>query len=477
MLIPYGSDQDDGFVGYTSIAIVLLCILAFGLTWPRECSVADSVTNDSLKLWMQEERSAQDCLFRHQMAPDPFQTSQDRSGARAFEDSLATTNFDSAFAANLKNPPKRALEERVKSAMNKLSPLRAWGLHPGDASWFPALITHMFLHAGWGHLIGNMIFFFAFGVAMERRFGIKGFLFLYLFGGFFAALCEVGASAALHHSMPTTPLVGASGAIAATMGAFLRSYPKSKIKVFLWYIRPRFGKIPAWVFLGSWFVIQFVYNHFLSPLEEGGTAYAAHVGGFFFGFLCAQFLPVDPEVIEREKEKKRGSPILPGFPISGFEPQKKQDKSDLDKAWNCLRVGDETGAKPCFTRQFSYWIKGSDDDITKLVTELERIFRLHPQFRFDSLPMWEWGMKLAETAHTAVAIELLRMSLVAQPRLSPGLSLRGEQALARLEQHRPRPIPTPPHPPSPHATPTQPMPRPSTRLPPKKDDRPDWLVD
>ena len=257
MMIPYGTDKDDGFVGFVAIAIVLLCVLGFGLTWPRETHLQDSILKDSVQVWAEQARQARDsvqALASH--APTWGQVTSFDTLADSAED--ASDRFDPS--------------ERAKVVMLAKSPLRAWGLHPGDASWFPGLVTHMFLHAGWMHLIGNMFFFFAFGVAMERRFGWKAFTFLYLAGGIFAAVCEAASHSTLHHALPTVPMVGASGAIAAVMGAFLRSYPKSKIKMFFWIWRTFFANVHAWIFLGSWIALQLFYNHFVERDQEGGTA-------------------------------------------------------------------------------------------------------------------------------------------------------------------------------------------------------------
>jgi len=196
-------------------------------------------------------------------------------------------------------------------------------------------------------------FFFAFGVAMERRFGWKWFLFLYLGGGIFSGLCQIGTDSALRHGLSTTPLVGASGAIAAAMGAFLRSYPTSKIKILVWFLRPRTGMLHAWIFLGGWFLVQFLHSHFGVKDPNGGVAYIAHVSGFFFGFVVAQFLPVDPEIAERDRPARAipRTGIVSGFDasIATDDPPQRDERPILDQAWNAVHAGFDEEAADLFT--------------------------------------------------------------------------------------------------------------------------------
>lgn len=456
MIIPYGSDRDDGFVGYASIGVVVLCLLGFLLTWPAEIRLERSIQVDSLKVWTRQtaekgpRRKTVHAAEETEKAISPYRLADSLLGA---------------LEAPSEPSGPGILAAKVKAAYRAGSPLRRWGLHPGDGPWFPALGTHMFLHAGWSHLIGNMIFFFAFGVAMERRFGIGGFLFLYLAGGIFSALAELGAYEIWHHAGSTVPLVGASGAIAATMGAFLRSYPKAKIKVFIWLLRPRTIRLDAWIFLGLWFAGQLLYSLFLSRGGEGGTAYMAHMGGFLFGVVAAQFVPVDAEVREEERLLRRKSPSAL---LAGFDPPPaRRESSPVDLGWECLRTGSEGEARRHFTRQGAVWVKGSEDDLANLAALVDRLRVRTPPFQFDPLPAWEWGIRLADTLHTATATALLESTLSAQPPLPPTMEQRARETLERIRPAAavPPPAPRPARPSAPVA--------PSLR----PDGRPGWMTD
>lgn len=436
LLIPYGTENDDGFIGYLSVAIVALCLVAFGLTWPAESRLMESIQRDSVETWMQRDREALDTMSTLDQIEWVRRTTRQIPGFRgmdtsAFQEIVAAhratdseLESEASEAADLPTIP-----ERVERTMKEKSLLRRWGLHPGDATWFPGILSHMFLHAGWMHLIGNMIFFFAFGVAIERRFGAPAFLILYVGGGLASALAQVGVHSALFQTLPTIPLVGASGAIAATMGAFLRSMPKTRIKVFAWFLRPIVGRIPAWIFLLSWFAMELLRNHFLSPIQQGGTAYAAHVGGFAFGFVVSFFLPVDRDIAESERKPARAA--LYGF--DGFDAAPPAIRiPPIDQAWDHMRTGDEAAAQTLFAQQFREWVKGSDHDQLRIATELDKLVERHPHFQLESLPAWELGMALAQTDQVRTAAELLRMSISGPLPLPATMTQRAEQTLERL---------------------------------------------
>ena len=158
---------------------------------------------------------------------------------------------------------------------------------PWGVSWF----TAMFLHGSWDHILGNMLFLAIFGKNVEDSFGHVRYLALYIAGGFVAALTQtlmtlIGGSAA----DAAVPVLGASGAIAAVLGAYFVLYPDSRILTLVLVFPVR---IYAWVFLGLWFLYQLVeanFGLFSSSANGGGTAFFAHVGGFAFGFIVARLL-------------------------------------------------------------------------------------------------------------------------------------------------------------------------------------------
>ena len=146
------------------------------------------------------------------------------------------------------------------------------------------ILTAMFMHGSWSHIIGNMVFLWAFSPEIEDAMGPGRYLSFYFLGGLAAALAQIAAS-----PQSTVPNLGASGAIAAVMGAFIVTYPADRIRTLLFFFvfaRVRF--IPAALLIGFWFLTQLVDAGAVAPVQTGGVAYLAHVGGFLFGVATAR---------------------------------------------------------------------------------------------------------------------------------------------------------------------------------------------
>jgi len=166
--------------------------------------------------------------------------------------------------------------------------VRQWSVVPADIvagrNWI-TILTSMFMHGSWMHIIGNMVFLWAFGPEIEEAMGRLRYLVFYLLSGVVASLAQVAV-------MPgsTVPNLGASGAIAGVMGAFLITYPGDRIRTlvfFGWFVRITF--IPAALLIGVWFAIQlFSGVGAVASVQSGGVAYMAHVGGFVFGAVTAR---------------------------------------------------------------------------------------------------------------------------------------------------------------------------------------------
>lgn len=211
------------------------------------------------------------------------------------------------------------------------SSLCNWGLIPGEltgkaagalvpltpqfecqvdaqANWL-TLITMQFLHGGWLHLIGNMLFLWVFGNNIEDSMGHVRFLFFYL-------ACGLAAAAAQMLANPASPIpaVGASGAVSGVLGAYLLLFPRVRV----WMIVPIFIfltriALPAWMYLIYWIVVQFLSGigdtlaRSGGEVSGGGVAFWAHVGGFVAGMVLIHFL-VRPERLERKHHRERFHP-------------------------------------------------------------------------------------------------------------------------------------------------------------------------
>lgn len=163
-----------------------------------------------------------------------------------------------------------------------------WGLQPVEVSnglQYSTIFTSMFLHGGWMHLAGNMLFLWIFGDNLEDLLGHVGFLRFYLVSGAAAAAGQIYAD-----TQSFVPMVGASGAIAGVMGGYLLMFPKARIDVLvIIVIIFKIFPMPAWLMLGIWFALQ-VFNGLSMDLSGGGVAYWAHAGGFVAGVVV--MLPV-----------------------------------------------------------------------------------------------------------------------------------------------------------------------------------------
>jgi membrane associated rhomboid family serine protease len=153
-----------------------------------------------------------------------------------------------------------------------------------EGEWIPAgatIITSMFLHGGWLHLLGNMLYLWIFCDNIEDRLGRGRFLAFYLVCGGLAALCQGAAD-----PLSEVPMIGASGAISGVLGAYLVLYPRAKVLVLLpLLIIFTTVRVPALVVLGIWFAAQLLSSFFAAPGSGGGVAFAAHVGGFVAGVV------------------------------------------------------------------------------------------------------------------------------------------------------------------------------------------------
>jgi membrane associated rhomboid family serine protease len=164
-------------------------------------------------------------------------------------------------------------------------PARLFGyarLGPGLAVLPPwaTIFTSMFLHGGWLHLGGNMLFLWIFGNNVEDLLGRGRFLLLYFGSGVAAALVQ--ALTTLHSQVP---MIGASGAIAGVLGAYLITYPRANVHTFVWIVIFFWiFTVPAWILLGLWFAVQLFSGLVLGP-NAPGVAFWAHVGGFGTGIL------------------------------------------------------------------------------------------------------------------------------------------------------------------------------------------------
>jgi membrane associated rhomboid family serine protease len=188
-----------------------------------------------------------------------------------------------AFEAGVVCPGTKDYDEAV--AIGQGSP-NAKPIPINEAPWWMTLFTSMFMHGGWLHIAGNMLFLWVFGNNIEDRLGRLKFALFYLLAGLIAVYTQ-----ALIDPSSTAPTIGASGAIAGVLGAYALLYPRARVLTLIFIIFfVTLVEIPALILLAVWFILQFIPALGQVAVESGGgegVAYFAHVGGFVFGLAVA----------------------------------------------------------------------------------------------------------------------------------------------------------------------------------------------
>ncbi|HKS40438.1 MAG TPA: rhomboid family intramembrane serine protease [Blastocatellia bacterium] len=163
---------------------------------------------------------------------------------------------------------------------------QAPGLQPTPFTVYITLLTSMFMHGGWAHLFGNMLFLWIFGDNLEHVMGRGRYLIFYLLCGIIASLAHVFTTVAFNGNQ-LVPSLGASGAISGVLGGYILLFPKRRVRVIMFNM---LTQVPAFVALGLWFAFQLISGLGVlgSGSQEGGVAYAAHIGGFIAGLVLVK---------------------------------------------------------------------------------------------------------------------------------------------------------------------------------------------
>jgi membrane associated rhomboid family serine protease len=345
-----------------------------------------------------------------------------------------------------------AREERIVQG----SVFNTLGLIPSKMSRVHTFLTHIFLHAGIWHLLGNMLFLWVVGCLLEDSWGRVPFLVFYLFGGVIAGLAH-----SFQDTSSTMPLVGASGAIAAAMGAFTIRHFFTKIK--LWYFfllifRPFWGTfyVPAFVFLPLWFIEQVGFHYVSSYVGASNVAYMAHIGGFAAGLFVAlavratgfeeRFLA--PRVrrkqveagVSRDPRFDRACEMLQSGRIesakTAFNQLLRENPENVDLMQDVALLYREKGLTADYQGLVDKSLKvmlpkGRLEDASRLVLEIvsaRDTVTLNPQYL---MRVAKW---LGDREHYGEAHDVYRAIISSTS--SPGASTKARIALARLLSDR-----------------------------------------
>jgi rhomboid family protein len=212
---------------------------------------------------------------------------------------------------------------------------------PWPISW----LTAIFMHASWSHLLGNMLFLAIFGKNVEDAFGRLRYLAFYVAGGLAATALQTAMTLLFSSDAGARiPMLGASGAISAVLGAFLALYPHARIKTLVLVF---FVQIPAWAYLGGWFLYQLLEAHnalFATSAEESGVAFFAHVGGFVFGWVLAGAMfragRIRPQSVPRRCRSEGPRPTPRSMPL---RPGERSSSGRRSAAYGPRRSGSPRG--------------------------------------------------------------------------------------------------------------------------------------
>ncbi|MFV2121266.1 rhomboid family intramembrane serine protease, partial [Streptomyces sp. Act-28] len=218
-----------------------------------------------------------------------FLSTPGMAGSLVGESGLAQTCRLESFLGQWAAVPRELIQDRMprlvptgQVAVGPAGPGCLVGPPGYDKSPPLSVLSAMFLHGSWLHLLGNMLFLWVFGDNIEDRLGKVRYLLFYGICGYAAtygfALADPGSA---------TPLIGASGAVAGVLGAYLALYPRARVWVLVPFLIMLPLRLPAWTVLGLWFVLQAVYSYGAGVSQAGTVAYLAHVVGFAVGMLCA----------------------------------------------------------------------------------------------------------------------------------------------------------------------------------------------
>jgi len=314
ILLPIGHEEEGvRRLPWVTFGVMILCLLAFFMTgrqalFPEDDVEASKDARQALEYSLEHPYLELDPDFRKRFLPAEGADEE----FDAFVSAIGTMAGSPPQSAAVRETEQEVLDGLTQNALESFDahPLMRWGLVPNDFS-LVGLLTHMFLHAGWLHLVGNMLILYLAGPFIEDVWGRPLYLGFYLVTGIVAALFHVGFNAG-----SSVPMIGASGAIAGVMGAFLIRYRTTPIRFFYMFgllIRGTFTA-PAWIMLPLWFGQQLFLAMLTKNMGDGaGVAYWAHVGGFAFGLGAAGLIKamrIEEQYLHAAIESKVRSTVI-----------------------------------------------------------------------------------------------------------------------------------------------------------------------
>ncbi len=411
LIFPFSTDVHDGKIRLAAMIMMGLCLVVH-LFVGRDASRVEKRVRVLVDEFQQQQSWATlrlDSIPDHELGMEALNRRAEAQYQQAVEE----------LAAQVQQMRKNTLMYRL-------------GLTP--AGWNVLnLLSYMFVHGGWMHLLGNMLFFYVCGVAMEKYWGFWRFSFAYLFCGVIAGLFYMGTTLFANAEVREIPLVGASGAIAGAMGAFVVTHAKVKVKMFyliaLWW-KGSF-RLPSYVYFGLWFGMQ-VLASALEPEHSSGVAYSAHIGGFLVGALLGVFVKSEDEAalvvparvmksVQRQQTAPRAAlpesmcpapppGVRPGPEQSGSQARVEQDGQPhggdrlVAQSDAALGQGDAVSASSLLTRAIDHYLQAGEQRRGELADAVKFLLANHSRLCVPAAQIYQWGKGLLATRLVPPAI-------------------------------------------------------------------------
>lgn len=445
MFIPIGTDHHDGRIGVVSLVIIVLCLIVHIFINPDIQRVNREIKEVTLDIYLEmadfyQMDEPSEALERHLLLVDSlnevvpyddeeviYESEEDsimamlekeREQMAAMEDPFSVGMYEKSREQRLWEMATQIQVDRIRQT----SILFKHGLVSSRIT-LSSIFTHMFLHADWFHLLGNLWFFYIVGIMMERYWGPIKFLLSYILCGVLSGLGFIVIAEMQGANIETIPLVGASGAIAGMMGGLLVTWHHIKVKLFYWVgFRAGTFEVPIGWYLAIYFIGQLFWGLWWGKYSQ--VAYMAHVSGFVFGMLFGKLIRGDeikPEEIAKEgvfdaehlqaqvkkaedeemEMRYSGSEVVAmtaagvlSDPAREAQMQKRKlFKFPSEEAWNAYRAGDFNKASTGLVAAIDTYLRDVHRFGKNINQDIDRIYEVHKQLQISVEAYYQWAMQ------------------------------------------------------------------------------------
>lgn len=396
LIFPISTDVHDGKIRLAAIEIMTICVLVHLI-----------VTMDTARINKKIQAAVSESNQRQQEYLEKNPPSSVEELMKMIE-----------------NPPE-VLRNEQRCLVKKIEPLKQSAILY-KLAFIPAkfsvlsLFTALFVHGGWLHLIGNLIFFYVCGVAIEKYWGFWRFIIIYLFCGIGANLVYMASTQAIPEAA-NMPLVGASGAIAGAMGAFVVTHFRIKVKIFYtpFFIGWGTFRISSYLYFGFWFLFD-LFNAFAHMGQRSGVAYSAHVGGFILGAILGRIVKSESSVsrISHAPTNQTQTRLI----IDELDNEELSQPADMTTSppiktmplsvlgWQAFQQGNYAVAVDRLTHAINNYFQSCETHRDQIIENITHILKFSDQLCFPASQIYQWAKNLTEMNQTPLAISCFDLS-------------------------------------------------------------------